>query len=464
MTQLDSLGAARARPLVAIVGSGFSGLMAALHLLQADDGPSVMLIDRRSPFGLGAAYSTPNPLHLLNVRAGNMSAWPDRPTDFVEWLAKDRGLSVGPEMFASRGEYGRYLQQMLARVSQDPSCRDRLHIVPDEVVSITPQKDGWRMELGVGRSYFVDGVVLASGNPPPAQLQVLSPRARASAAYADNPWTWTAPKSLAGDGPILVVGSGLTMVDVVLTLTAQFPDRRVIALSRRGLAPLSHEGPPPLVMPDPPVAGSPLQMMVWLRASAARVGWRCAIDAIRPVTQTLWSGWTLKQKAQFLRHARPWWDVHRHRLGPEVAERLAGLCKSGRLSLAKGRLLSIDLAPDGFAVEWRGRGERHASHLTACAVINCTGSAPPFNAKGGELIDQMRREGLLRADALGLGVDADRDGRLIGRDGAYQRRLYAIGPVIRGALWEIIAVPDIRNQAPRLAQALLSDLKVRTQV
>jgi uncharacterized NAD(P)/FAD-binding protein YdhS len=40
------------------------------------------------------------------------------------------------------------------------------------------------------------------------------------------------------------------------------------------------------------------------------------------------------------------------------------------------------------------------------------------------------------------------------RSGAESRRLFAVGPVTKGAFWEMTAVPDIRQQCEQLAQGL----------
>ena len=439
------------RPAVAVIGGGFSGLMTALHVLADASGPSVLLLEKCGTFGRGAAYSAPNPDHRLNVRAGNMSAWPDRPDHFVEWLKKTRSSEEARELFASRGEYGRYLQEQLAGAIRGGAV-GRLTLAPYEAARVTPEGGGWRVETAVGRVYHVDAVVLAIGAGSPAPLPGLDEAATSSTRYGADPWSLRLPSKPLGEAPILIAGAGLTMVDMVLDLAAKIPDASFLALSRRGLWPLEHAEAASPALPPPPDPGGPAEILLWLKRQAKSVGWRTAVDAIRPVTQTLWSSWSLKERARFLRHARPYWDVHRHRLAPEVARRLNALRAEGRLSLLRGRLIKAAPVEDGLDIWWRPRGDHSLRNLKVGLLVNCTGLSSPLS-KGGGLLADLAKQGLVRHDALGLGLDADRSGRLIGGAGEITPGLFGIGPSIRGVLWEIIAVPDIRNQAPQVAKA-----------
>ena len=257
--------ASHSPPVIAVVGAGFSGVMTALHLLRRTRTVKVVLIERRSPIGLGAAYATDDPAHRLNVRAGNMSAWPDRPDDFVAWL-KDQDLDIGPGGFATRGDYGRYLQGMLAALAEGPLAAGRLLITPDEITAIEPAGDGWTLTCGMGRTIMADAVVLALGNPPPCAPEAVGPELEASNAYVADPWRWSLDAAPAGDGPILLLGSGLTMVDAALSLDRLAPGRPLIALSRRGLIPREPQGAPPSPRPAPPPASlSPLGALAWRR-------------------------------------------------------------------------------------------------------------------------------------------------------------------------------------------------------
>jgi len=446
-------------PVLAVVGAGFSGVMTALHLLRQPRPVRVVLVERRSPIGLGAAYATDDPAHRLNVRAGNMSAWPDRPDDFVAWL-KARDLDVGPGGFATRGDYGRYLQGLLSALAEGPEAAGRLLIMPDEITAIDPADQGWTLTCGMGRTLAVDAVVLALGNPPPRAPEPVSPQLEASGAYVADPWRWDPNALVDGQGPILLLGSGLTMVDAALSLDRVAPGRPLVALSRRGLTPREHQGAPPSPLPAPPPASlSPVAALAWLREAAGHHGWRTAIDALRPATQDLWRGWSLERRAAFLRHARAFWDVHRHRLSPQVAERLARMRAEGRLRVLAGKLERADVLEDGRAgLIWRPRGETDTWRLEADLVVNCTGPSADVERSTEPLIAALAARGLIRADPLRLGLDIDAEHRVVHADGTAQATLFAVGPITRGALWEINAVPDIRVQAAEVAAAALRAL------
>lgn len=444
-------------PVIAVVGAGFSGVMTALNILKRSADAKVILFERRTPFGLGAAYATHNPDHRLNVRAGNMSAWPDDPGHFVRWLSRER-FALGPADFATRADYGRYIQQQVVEIAEGAAGAGRLVVTPDAVVGIEPGGDGWRLRCSMGRAVTAHAVVLALGNPPPARPPGVDEALAASEAYVADPWRWDAAQLPAG--PVLLIGAGLTMVDVALSLHDAQPGRPMLALSRRGLTPLEHDGAPPLVLPTPPANDlSPLEAFSWLRTAAAEHGWRTAIDAIRPATQALWRGWSAAQKQAFLRHARPFWDIHRHRLAPLVARRIGALRATGQLVLTAGKIRGLRLEADGFALcRWRGRGQDTGYAFRAVRVINCTGPTGDVLTSSDPLIQDLVRRGLARPDPLRLGFDVDDDNRVRDLSGEASPTLLAVGPATRGTSWETTAVPDIRIQAAAVAEMVLAAL------
>lgn len=442
-------------PIIAVIGAGFSGVMTTLNLLAQSRAVKVLLFEKRAPVGLGAAYATHNPSHRLNVRAGNMSAWPDRPDHFVTWLA-DQGLDVGPGGFASRADYGRYLQAQIADVAEGPDALGRLVVNPDAVVGIAPRGQGWQLTTALGQSYDVDAAILALGNPPPARPQGVEEAFVSSSAYIANPWRWRAREL--PEGSVMLIGTGLTMVDVALSLDDAQPGRPMLALSRRGLAPLRHEGAP-ATCSAPPSDLPPLALLAWLKRNARERGWRAAVDAVRPVTQALWRSWSPRRRQAFLRHARPFWDIHRHRLAPEVADRIDAMLASGQLVIAAGKIREMSLDAEGHAVcKWRARGGEAGYAFRAVRVINCTGPTGDILAAEDEFVRDLVRQGLARPDPLRLGFDLDDDNRLRNASGDALPRLFAVGPSTRAAHWEIIAVPDIRGQAANVAKAVLASL------
>jgi uncharacterized NAD(P)/FAD-binding protein YdhS len=445
------------RPVVAIVGAGFSGSLLALHLLDA--GPPdlrILLIERAARFGRGLAYAADNPRHLLNVRVANMSAWPDRPRHLEQWLAR-RGVGEadGPADFITRGVYGQYIASMLRAALARPDGAHRLVLVQDEATRLDRRGRRLGLTFAMGRRLEVDALVLAIGNPPPASLPGLGLEALPARLYAPDPWAAGALDDLDETARVILLGTGLTMVDVALSLEARGAGRSILAISRRGLAPRRHAGAMQVACDAAAAPTTSLsQLLRHVRARARVVGWRQAVDELRPVTQALWRGASLDQRRRFLRHLRPWWDVHRHRMAPAVADRMEAMRKDGRLTVAAGQVLAVEAAGEAALVTWRRRGEAGRRAAPADRIINCTGPGGDPARSDERLLADLIRSGAARADVLGLGLDVDGEGRLIGAAGEVDRRLHAVGPSTRGACWEIIAVPDIRNQVADLARRL----------
>ncbi len=442
---------------MAVIGAGFSGLMTALSLLAQPDGPRVRLIERRRSFGRGAAYSTTFKDHLLNVRASNMSAFPEQPEHFVKWLAAE-GEETGAKAFVRRSRYGAYLQAMLAKATETSEA-GRLLLEADGVVGLAPRGGRWRLTYDMGRALEVDAVVLAVGNFPPHQPAGVTDEAASSPAFAPDPWAadfTEAPQ----DRQAVLIGTGLTMVDVALRLAAERPNLKLLAISRRGLMPHRHleSGPPPLSW-DPGRRPSARRLIRQMRALSRSADWRSVIDGVRPHVQDIWRGWTADERDRFLRHARPWWDIHRHRLAPAVAAQIEGLIRSGVLTVRAGRISRIAKDGDGLVLDWRPKGERTPQTASAGLVVNCTGPTGQLARSPDPLIADLARQQLIRPDQQDLGLDVDTLGRLIAADGAASPTLYSIGPVTRGAFWEITSVPDIRVQAVTLARQLSAQLR-----
>ena len=445
------------RPTVAVIGAGFSGVLTALRLLVAPEGPTVLLIERGPRFGRGAAYATGSPHHLLNVRATNMSAFVEQPSHFLDWLGEEGDAEVG-QVFVTRDRYGRYLQSLLREAASGDGAR-RLVLVHDDVVSLKQAGEKWALHLGVGRVLKADAVVLATGNLPPPAPEGLDPDLLTSPRYVADPWAWDAAETpTAGD--ILLLGTGLTAVDMALSIDAARPGAMITALSRHGLLPRAHAPTGEGNAWAQPPTGSPQQVLSRVRAEA-KTDWRGALDALRPHVQALWRGWSVDERRRFLRHARPWWDVHRHRLAPQTAETLATFQARGTFQVEAGRLAELSLKGDAVEASWRRRGGGETRSRSFALVVNCTGPMGDVTRSGDPLIGALLAAGLVRPDACALGIDVDARSRTVGADGSASPTLFAVGPITRGQFYEITSVPDIRLQAAECAEAIQSVLSLR---
>lgn len=434
---------------VAIIGSGFAGTLQAIGLLRAGI-RKVSLIERGPRFGRGVAYSTTNPAHLLNVRTSNMSAFAEDPDHFRRWLGQRTAAS--PHGFASRRDFGEYLSQVLEQaIAAAPGRLDLRH---DGAVEVDCHAHGVRILLDGGDRIQADAAVLAIGNLPPHDPPGMVADGLAPDLYVADPWTRRIGEGLRPDDTVLLIGTGLTMIDVVLALEAEGFGGRVIALSRRGLLPRAHD----MASGAPGRSGRPAALgsalVRELREEADRIGWRTAVDGIRPFTQDLWRTASPVEQSRFIRHLRPWWDVHRHRLAPDVAARLAAWRASGRLEVAAGRILRRVPGEGSVEVAWRGRGRAGEDRLAVRRIVNCTGPQGDLMRTREPLLHLLLASGRIRADRHRLGIDVTARGETIGVDGNPNPRLLAIGPMTRGAFWEIVAVPDIRVQTAALTRHL----------
>jgi uncharacterized NAD(P)/FAD-binding protein YdhS len=425
---------------VAIVGGGASGTILAAQLARRDI-PSA-LIDGSGRAGKGVAYSTTEPAHLLNVRAEGMSAWAGEPDHFARRFEAEGGDRRG---FAQRRLFGRYLGEVLEQATGSGSTR----LVHASAVGAERIGGHWRVALDDGSCMEADAVALAIGNQEPEPLRAF---AGADSRFIANPWgaeARAAVEELAqSGGDALLVGTGLTMVDLVLSLDAAGHRGAILALSRRGLVPRSHadyEAAPvdPGDVPD----GGLRAIWRWLRRRSAEVGWRAAVDSLR-----LWQSLDPDQQRRFLRHARPWWDVHRHRIAPQVAATIARLIGEGQLQVMAGRVIASTESEQGIEVELRRRGADRMERRTFAYAFNCTGPLHSIERTRDPLLRSLLGNGQARVDHLGMGLEVDDKSRA-------GERLWALGPLTKGRYWEIIAVPDIREQAAAVADDIARELQ-----
>ncbi|TGX49657.1 FAD-dependent oxidoreductase [Sphingomonas gei] len=433
---------------VAIIGAGFSGTLQAINLLR-HKGPRATLIERAPVAGTGLAYGAAHPSHVLNVRAGNMSAFPDDPSHFVRWI-EARGVADAPSAFIPRVIYGEYLRELLEAALRDPS--GRLTLLRDEVQDV--KLDGGVKVRLRDHTLEADAAVLAVGNLPPHDPPGLDPEKLSAHRYKGDPWDASVPENLSPDDTVLVIGTGLTMVDVVLLLDARGFRGRIVALSRRGLLPRPHGPGTDWQRIDERPASTASRLLQSVRSRGDAVGWRNAVDELRPFTQAMWGNASEAERSRFLRHLRPWWDVHRHRLAPEVFARLTAVTQRGQLEVIAAKTLGFAEQPDGIQIDFRRRGTDAAETLLAQRIVNCTGPLGDLARTQEPLLQKLAARGLIRPDAAHLGIDVDNQGQTIAADGRANPNLYALGPMTRGAFWEIVAVPDIRTQTWNVARRL----------
>ncbi|CAH2601173.1 Hydroxyacylglutathione hydrolase [Rhodovastum atsumiense] len=452
-------------PTIAIVGAGFSGTLLALHILRRCPPPTrVTLIERSRSFGSGLAYARRNAGHLLNVPAGRMSAFHDRPADFLHWLQRQPVGELGDlepteRTFVPRRLFGGYVRALLNDERKRPENETRLDLLRGDVLAIEKDPAGHRLRLDRDREVIADLAILAIGNFPPDPPPVDDPSFYDGPLYRPDPWAADTLTELDPDAPVLLIGTGLTMVDTVVALLDQGHRAPIHALSRRGLLPQRHAAAPALPFPHDPFPTRLIALLRLLRRDATRAmaaggSWQPVVDELRPFTLDIWQALSAADRARFLRHLRPWWDVHRHRSAPVIAERIDAARASGQLRIHAGRIQAYDSQDGSVVVSFRPRAGDGLERLRASRVVNCSGPCCDFDRIADPLVRALLEDGLVRPDPLRLGLEVTTNCAVRDRDGGISPRLFAVGPVTRGMFWEMTAVPDLRRQCEALATHL----------
>jgi uncharacterized NAD(P)/FAD-binding protein YdhS len=374
--------------------------------------------------------------------------------------------------FATRRDYGAYVAEVLDEATQN-SAYAQVERIYGEAVALTPVPDGVRLQLDGLRHVDVRRAALCTGHLPPLPPAGVGLDVLGSDRYVADPWDEAALERIDKDARVIVLGSGLTMVDVVLTLLSKGHRGDILALSRRGLLSSPHADVSPFVsgllrdgFPDTVRALLQALRRDAAQAEATGVGWRSAFDALRPYHHKIWRSLSLNEKRRFMRHLRPYWDIHRHRMAPQVAWRVDELLDNERLSIRAGRLDGASLTADGLTATVRPRGGAPAWSVEATALINCSGPSSDYYRARDPIVQAVLEQGLARPDPLNLGLDVTPEGALIGMDGLPSRHLFAFGPLSKAPFYEMTAVPELRSQcadAARRFVAAAEDAQARSR-
>lgn len=455
---------------IAIVGGGFSGSLVATHLLKTATQPlTIKLVERSRSIGQGIAYATEANCHLLNVSAGSMSAFPHDPGHLLRWLhhnADERTAflpdAVNAITFIPRKLYGLYIQSILKEAEATAPSSVRLDRIHGEVVAIEPEGEGAIVSLSSGRAFAADQVVLALGNSPEAASSHQHSHQR-------NAWSADALTDLDPEATVLLIGTGLTMVDMVLSLHERQHRGKIYAVSRRGLAPQRHHAtqPYPTFLTPQTAPKTICKLVKRVRAEikaaiAQGDDWRSVIDSLRPITQQIWQQLPTAEQQRFLRHLAPHWDSHRHRIAQQVADVVDEML-AGQLTISAGRIQQYEVASDRVTVTIRPRRSQTQTVLQVDRIVHCTGATADYRRSCHPLIEQLRSQGLIRPNAIGLGLETTAEGALANANGKASTLLYTLGTPRKGDLWETIAVPELRQQAQILAQTLLRSISLRVR-
>ena len=458
---------------IVIIGGGFTGTLTAINLARFSPiSIDITIISDTWGACRGVAYNTRNGSHLLNVVARNMSALADQPNHFVEWLATrseylDVPAAALRETFAPRRVYGDYLNNLFQWCAGTIAAGKniRMGIIQEQASDLALEGEGARITLRDGRTLRADKVVLAVGNQAPAPFRVRGLDAH-SAKYIGNPWQGWEKRLPSADQDLLLIGTGLTMVDTFLTLRDMGWRGKILAVSRNGLLPLSHykgfDYPDPLAEEKGVISLRRLFALCkrQCRAALARgLNPAIVVDKLRPHTQRIWQGFSLAEKKRFNRHFRTRWNVVRHRIAPEIHQQLRAAMAAGRLEVIKGRLREVREAADQMRVLVAGAGGER--WLAAGAVINCTGPQESYVPATTSLFQSLFAQGIIQPDEMNMGSKAA-DFSVVDAQGKSSQTVFALGALLKGTLWETVAVPELRSQTFRLAESIIGQLTENT--
>src|ERR1700722_8433980 len=448
---------------IVIVGAGYCGSVLAAHLLRSPGRRDIILLERGTTIGRGVAYSSHEVPYVLNVPAGRLSVHPGDPLHFLRYVRQSH-RDADAEDFMPRSMYGDYLQEVLDEAERAAPGEVALKRVFGEVTGIerAPGEKALLVKVAGKEPFAADRVVLALGNPPSA----VHPWARGllhHPAYIHDPWSM--PRSLRAQHSVLIVGSGLTMVDVALALSLEGGEMPLVrTISRHGLLPLGQtifrpkavQGDGDFLLSSAVSIRRVLKMTRALSDRVEKMGgdWREVVTFIRHLAPDLWQRLPERERRRFLRHVQSYWDVHRHRVPPNMAARIDHMRRSGRLNVHAGRIHELVPEGDELRVMWRRRGSSENESFAVNAVINATGPDYALRRSADPLVRSLRAAGLVSEDRLNLGIRTARYGACVGADGSASSQLFYLGPMLRADHWEATAAPELRAHAEHLARHL----------
>jgi uncharacterized NAD(P)/FAD-binding protein YdhS len=454
---------------IVIVGGGFAGTVTAIKLLDGATAPlAITIVERQEELGRGVAYSTTDPAHLLNGPARIFGLHPDRPDHLVDWLRRhgaENGWTLPDDLAESsapRSLYGSYIQSELDRARRDAIGRTTFRHVRGSATRIRRSGGQTHVAVSGGETIAADAVILALGVFQ-SEIRAAEAAAAAHPRFVRDPWDMVAVDRLADAGEILLIGSSLSMVDVVASLERRGYTGHYRVVSRRGQfieGRRTTEVWPEFLKPGafPKTAKALLSAVKAERRAIAAAGedWQRLPLAIRPHVLALWQGADAAEQRRFARHLRAFWDVALHRAAPPSAATLDRVIKDGRLTHGAGRVTGLRAAGTGIeaTIRWRRDGREETQHFDG--VVDCRGHQQhDWTQINDPLVHHLLADGVVRPHPTGFGIDATTDGRVIDAGGAIQSSLWAIGHPLRGVAWESSSIGEQLAQAIALAGRLL---------
>ena len=453
---------------IGIIGGGFSGCMLAHHLLEKTENFQVVIFNKSNRIGPGLAYEPQSSTMLLNVKAGKMSAFPAIPSDFVDWLIKENifPFKTSDEItdsFVSRELYGYYLDHIWQNILQIHGAR--ITEVINEVITISHRIDTFTIETKT-KEYEVQYCVLATGNEKPRNPLLSDTAFISSQNYHQNPWAIPIEK-IHNSRPILIIGTGLTMVDTIQLLRKNLKNGIVYCISPHGFKILAHENS--IISYDDilekiQLSGRLADLLAQFNTAKKEIKKRkgtldALINYFRPITGIIWQGFTPYEKNFFLEHLRHKWGVARHRIPPISFQQINKEIQDKKLNINAGKIKEIIENESGLNVRYFDNAQNKELSLTVSCIINCTGPEGDVSKMKHGLLLNLLKKGIIAPGPSNLGVQVSVNDMRI-KNTRNITKLYAIGNLLRGELWESTAVNELRSQTEILAQEIICTEKM----
>lgn len=454
---------------VAIVGGGLSGAAVAYHLAQRRAGATLTVFEPRVTLGAGLAYSTSDPAHRINVPAAKMSLIPGEDRHFTDWISRTDAVADDPEALAEDGElyvrrivFGRYVFEHL----KPWIANGRIAHVKDYVRAIEKVGSRWSLETNSGRSFSADIVVVATTHPAPEVPRILDDGLKNDPRLIPDATDPAALRAIGPDARVTVIGTGLTMADVVASLDRRGHRGEITAISRRGLLSRPHAAQSYQPFGDF-VRSPPLSAVELLRKIRETIGeahaiglpWQAVIDQVRAQAGLFWPAMPISERSKLVRHLRPYWDVHRFRVAPQLHRVIERRRSEGTFTWHAASVDSAEAREGHILLQLRQRGRSTPIHHEADYVVITTGPAHSRVVEVEPHLGSLALAGWIRPDSLGLGILCNRRGRAIAHDDQAVSSLLVAGPLARGTFGELMGLPQVTNYAQAVAGEVLQELE-----
>lgn len=462
----------KSKPVIAIIGGGFCGAATLINLIRNATEPlKIILINKDKTLGKGVAFNSSNHNHLLNVRVSNMSPFVNEPLHFAEWISKQSDLKAFMstdfiDKFITRNVYGKYIESLLKRtIAEAPAFLD-IEIRIDEAIAVNQSTKKTIINLASGKSLIADKIVLALGVFPPANIKITNSTFYDSKKYFLNPWTPNAVKNIHMEESFFLIGTGLTSIDLIISLYQKGYQGKVYAFSKNGRLPMIHTERNAYAAIQSEMK-SGLSLLTYFKIFrkhlkiATKSGHTTAdvIDALRPITQQLWMGMSITDKKQFIRHLSSLWNIARHRVPQQAHHKMQELIRNGKLELLSGNLINIEEQNGNVNITIKNRKSDQIQKINVGRVINCTGPQSDIYKIDHPLLQSLIANGLITPNELNIGINTTISCKAIDSNNMVSDQLYVLGSMLRGLFWESSAVPELRKQAEFIAKNIIQELR-----